>query len=291
MRLVATALVLGALAGASAASQVTPAPGNKEWYEPVDPLRIVGPIHYVGTRDLGVYLITTPAGHILLDGAMPGSAALIEASIRKLGFKPEEIRVLLISQAHVDHVGTLAHFRKLCGGQVAVMEGDVALLKSGGALDYVFAKQPDFQFAGVATDRVLRDGDTVSLGGVELTARWTPGHTRGTTTWITTVEDAGRSYRVVFPGSTSVNPGTKLVHAPSYPGIADDYRRSIAWLETLQPDIFLAAHGGFFDFAGKRTRARTEGVRAWVDPEGYRQRIAKQKSAFEELVARETATP
>jgi metallo-beta-lactamase class B len=291
MRLVAAALALGALPGTSAAPQAPSASVNKEWYEPVDPLRIVGPIHYVGTRDLGAYLMATPAGHILLDGAMPGSAPLIEASIRKLGFKPEEIRVLLTSQAHADHVGTLAHFKRLCGGQVAVMEGDAALLKSGGALDYVFGTQPEFQFAPVATDRVLKDGDTVSLGGVELTARWTPGHTRGTTTWIATVEEAGRSYRVVFPGSLTVNPGTRLVHDPSYPGIADDYRRSIALLEALEPDIFLAAHAGFFDFAGKRARAASEGVRAWVDPEGYRQRIARQKAAFEELVAKETAAP
>ena len=104
----------------------------KPWFTPTEPLRIVGPIHYVGTQDLGVYLITTPAGHILLDGAMPSSAALIETSIRKLGYRPEDIRLLLISHAHIDHVGTLAHFKKSTGAKLAVMAPDDALLKSGG---------------------------------------------------------------------------------------------------------------------------------------------------------------
>ena len=123
--------------------------------------------------------------------------------------------------------------------------------------------------------------------GKELTARRTPGHTRGTTTWTTTVEDGGQSYRVVFAGSTSVNPGTKLVKSPSYPGIADDYRRSFRLLESLKPDIFLGAHVGFFDMDAKRARAATEGVRAWVDPEGFKRHLADSKSAFEALVAKE----
>jgi metallo-beta-lactamase class B len=252
-------------------------------------VKIVGPIHFVGTRDLGVYLVATKAGHVLIDGAMPTSASLIEASIRKLGFKPEEIRVLLITQAHIDHVGTLAHFKKLSSAQVAVMSPDDELVKSGGATDYLFATDERFRFEPVTADRVLKDGDAVELGGVRLTARLTPGHTRGTTTWTTTVEDGGQSYRVVFPASTSVNPGTRLVQNPSYPGIADDYRRSFRLLESLKPDIFLGAHVGVFDMDAKRPRAASAGAKAWVDPEGYARYLAKSKEAFEALVAKESA--
>jgi metallo-beta-lactamase class B len=280
------------IAGAQPGPGAAQAPADqaalmKAWVEPTEPLRIVGPIHYVGTRELGAYLITTPEGHMLLDGAVPSSAPLIEASIRALGFKPEEIRLLLITHAHFDHVGTLAHFKKLSGAAVAVMAPDVELLASGGKTDYLFAKQPKFHFEPVTADRVLKDGDTVSLGGVQLTGRLTPGHTRGCTTWTTTIEEGGRSYDVVFPGSTSVNPGTRFVHGPSYPGVVDDYRRAISVLESLQPDIFLAAHASFFDFAGKRARAATEGVKAFVDPEGYRRRIAAQRAAFEAIVEKE----
>jgi metallo-beta-lactamase class B len=250
-------------------------------------LKIVGPIHFVGTRDLGVYLIATKAGHVLIDGAMPTSASLIEASIRKLGFKPEEIRVLLITQAHIDHAGTLAHFKKLSSAQVALMSPDDELVKSGGKTDYLFAADERFRFEPVTADRVLNDGDVVELGGVKLTARLTPGHTRGTTTWTTTVEDGGQSYRVVFAGSTSVNPGTNLVKSPSYPGIADDYRRSFRLLESLTPDIFLGAHVGVFDMDAKRPRAASSGAKAWVDPEGYARYLATSKAAFEVLVAKE----
>lgn len=276
------------LVGVAAAQ---PPPANdefpKEWFEATEPLRIVGPIHYVGTADLGAYLITTPAGHILIDGAMRESAAQLEASIRKLGAKPEEIRVLLITQAHLDHVGTLAHFKKLSGARLAVMGPDEPLLRSGGSKDYLFADKPSYHFEPVTADRVLKDGDTVELGGIVLTAHFTPGHTPGCTTWTTTVKDGGREYRVVFTGSASINPGTRLVRDPSYPGIADDYRHTFVVLESLHPDVFLAAHASFFDLAGKRGRAATEGSAAFVDPDGYRSRIADQKAAFEELVAKE----
>jgi metallo-beta-lactamase class B len=295
-RFVATLVIATALLATLAAFRVVqPAgippnvpPENRIWYEPVEPLRIAGPIHYVGTRDLAVYLIATPAGHILIDGAMPPSAPLVEANIRKLGFKPQEIRILLTTQAHIDHVGTMAHFKKLTGAQVAVMEGDVPLLKSGGRSDYLFANRSDFHFDPVATDRVLRDQDVVELGGVRLTARLTPGHTRGTTTWTTTITAGGTSYAVVFAGSGAVNPGTRLVKNPSYPGIADDYRRAFALLESLKPDIFLAAHASAFALAAKRARADIDGVQAFVDPDGFRAVIAAQKKSFESLVAKET---
>lgn len=284
-------LLAGALMAARPAHQTTtsapPTANNDAWYEPVEPLRVVGPVHYVGTRDLAVYLIATPQGHILIDGAMPTSAGLVEASIRKLGFKPEDIRILLTTQAHADHVGTLAHFKKISGGSVQAMAVEAELLASGGKLDYVFANTPSFHYTPVAVDKPLKDGDAITLGGVTVTARHTPGHTRGCTTFLTSIEDGGRSYTVVFPGSLSVNPGTRLVKDPSYPGIAEDYRRSMRLLESLRPDIFLAAHASVFNFEAKRARAASEGAKAFVDPDGYRRWIENARGTFEGLVARE----
>src|SRR5262245_29398020 len=176
------------------------------WIEPVDPVKIPGPIYYVGTHGLAAYLITTPAGHILVDGGMPSSAKAIEASIRKLGFKPEEIRFLLITHAHIDHAGTLAYFKRMSDATVAVMARDFDTLKSGGRTDPIYAAEPAFYFPAVKADRVLKDGDTVSVGNVSMTARLTAGHTQGCTTWVMTVTDGGQGYRVVFPGSSNVNP-------------------------------------------------------------------------------------
>lgn len=267
-----------------------PADGVQLWTEPMEPFHIVGPIHYVGTRGLGIYLIATPAGHILLNGGLPGTAPLIETSIRKLGYKTEDIKILLVSHAHMDHVGTLEELKNLTGAQVEVMDAEVELLKSGGTMDYLFAKNPKLHFQGVSADKVLHDGDTVSLGGIQLKAHLTPGHTRGTTTWITTVEDAGQSYLVVFPDGTGINPGTHFVKNPSYPGIANDYRHTFEFLATLHPDIYLAYHAELFDLSGKRARATSEGVKAWVDPDGYSHRIADQRASFEKLVAQEAVS-
>jgi metallo-beta-lactamase class B len=288
MRITALAPLLSAMfvaCGAPASDTTASPPGNPAWYAPVPPLRIVGPIHYVGTQDLGSYLITTPAEHILLDGAMPGSAPLIEGSIRELGCRVEDIRVLLISHAHVDHVGTLAHFAARTGATVMALAPDVPLLQSGGGADWLFADEPSFHFPPVAVDRVLHDGDTVELGGVRLTARHTPGHTPGCTTWIADVPDGGRTWRVVFAGSTTVLPGTQLVGEPSYPGIADDFRRAHEVLASLEPDIFLAAHASFFDLPGRRARAAAEGPAAFADLEGYRRFHATRRAAFEALLA------
>jgi metallo-beta-lactamase class B len=250
------------------------------WVEPADPVKIVGPIYFVGTRGLGAYLIATPAGHILLDGGMPSSAKDIEASIRKLGFKPEDIRILLVSHAHVDHAGTTAYFKRMSDAQVAVMARDVDNLRSGGKTDPAYATTPAFYFPPVKADRVLKDGDTVTLGSVTLTARLTAGHTPGCTTWITSVVDGGTRYAVVFPGSSHVNPGMQLIENPLYQGIADDYRKTFAVLASIKPDIWLGAHTEAFNFEEKRARA-SEGPAAWVDPEGYRAYVAKERAEFE----------
>jgi metallo-beta-lactamase class B len=257
------------------------------WREAIAPMKIVGPIHYVGTRGLAVYLVTTPAGHVLIDGGLPVSGPAIVRSIEMLGVKPRDVKVLLITQAHFDHVGTLAHLKTSTGGRVVVMRGDESLIASGGTTDYLFGGSPAYHFPPVAADEVIRDGHEISLGGVTLKAHHTPGHTPGTTTWTTTVEDGGRAYRVVVAGSTSVNPGTRLVRDPSYPRILEDYRTALRVQESLRPDIFLAAHGTQFEFEAKRARAAREGVTAWVDPDGYRKAIAASRDRLEALVAKE----
>ena len=257
------------------------------WKRPTTPARIVGPIHYVGTYGLAVYLIATPDGHILIDGALPVSADRILTSIEALGFSPRDVKYLLTTQAHFDHVGSLAAVKAATGARVVVMHGDEGILSSGGRTDYLFANQPLFHFPAVTADDVVRDGHSVTVGDVTVTARHTPGHTPGTTTWTTTVRDGGQAYRVVFAGSTFVNPGTRLVRNPSYPGIEADYRRSFALLASLPVDIPLGAHTQAFDLHGRLARARTDGVAAFVDREALGKAAEASKAAFEKLVAAE----
>ena len=208
------------------------------WNDPAEPMKIVGPISFVGTKGLGVWLISTSEGHILLNTGMPSSGPMIEASIRTLGLKPEDVRLLLTGHAHIDHVGGHAYLKKLSGAQVAMMDAEADVLRTGGTLDFFYGKDVEAMgYEPVKVDRVFRDGDTIKLGDVALTARLTPGHTKGATTFIMNVVEGGKIYTVVFPDGSGVNPGNRVAKDPSYPGIGDDYRRTLSVLETLKPDI------------------------------------------------------
>ena len=281
--------LLAALAGLwgtpSRAEQKTAAQEN-DWNRPYEPFRVIGNIYYVGTIELGVYLITTPAGHLLIDGGLPESTPVIEAAIAKAGFNVTDIKVLLTTQAHFDHVGTLAALAARSGGRVMVMSGDAELVERGGHGDYLFGDKSPFDRVKVA--RVLKDGEMVTLGDQVMEAHHTPGHTRGCTTWTTTVRDNGRTYAVVFAGSTTVNPGTRLVHNPSYPGIRADYERSFRVLGAMHPDVFLGAHAGFFDLDGKR-QSQLAGAtpNPFIDPKGFAEMVQRSEKRFHELVAAE----
>ena len=223
---------------------------------------------------------------------MPESGPLIVESIRKLGFKPEDIKVILNGHAHSDHAGAIDYLKKLSGAQLAVMEPDVAPMQDGGKTDFHYGT--DWKIMGfppAKVDRVLRDGDLVKLGEVSLTAYNTPGHTRGATTWVTNLIDGGKAYNVVFPDGGGFNPGYRVAKNPSYPGMPEDYRRTHHTLEMLKPDIWLGHHNEYYDLVGKRQRAKAEGVQAFVDPEGYRRFVANQKRAFEEEVDLEMGAP
>jgi len=249
-----------------------PGQGRSEfeaWNQPVAPFRIVGNLYYVGTNEITAFLLTSPEGHILLDGGFPETAPLIADAIRTLGFGIEDVRILLNSHAHFDHAGGLAALRAMSGARVLASAPDAELLERGGAGDYLLGDSATFP--PVPVDRRLHDGERVGVGGVTLTAHLTPGHTRGCTTWTTTITDGGRKYNVVFVCSVTVLPGARLAGpSPSYPGIADDYARTFRVLDSLTPDVFLAAHGSFFHLERKR-RARAAGGEdnPFVDPDGY----------------------
>lgn len=189
-------------------------PTSRSWNQPVEPFRIAGNLYYVGASDIAAYLVATPEGHILLDGGFVETVPLIRESVKKLGFKIEDVKILLNTHAHYDHAGGLAELKKITGAKLHASKADAPALARGGRNDPLLGDK--FPFPPVEVDRLLQDGDTVTLGGSTLTARLTPGHTAGCTTW--TMKAGGLDAVVVC--STSTLPMTRLGENPTYPGIA-----------------------------------------------------------------------
>lgn len=257
-------------------------PVSRSWNQPVEPFRIAGNLYYVGASDVTSYLITTPKGHIVIDGGFVETAPMIVASIRKLGFEVEDVKILLSSHAHYDHAGGLAELKRLTGATLYATAGDLPQLARGGLDDPQFGNR--FPFPPVYADRILRDGQKISLGGTTLTARITPGHTRGCTTW--TMKAGGLD--VVFLGSPSVPSEYRLIGNPRYPDAVADYRRQFEILRALPVDIFLASHGNFFDLEKKRALPRGDGkANPFVDREGYHRFVTAAERRFEERVRNE----
>ena len=284
------------MASAVAFAQAPPQPAqfSPEWYarfrgpysQAVEPFRIVGNIYYVGGANIASYLITTPEGHILMDTGTTTMHDVIKSSVAKLGFKTSDIKIMLSSHAHFDHIEGHAAMKRLTGAQVMAMVGDAEALESGkdnsalGAVGW----QP------VKVDRVLKDGDTVSLGGMSLRAVHLPGHTQGGTMWVTTVEDKGKRYTVAFLVSTTPNGGVPLFDNPRHPTVVDDTQRTLTKLRAEKvPDIYLVGHPQAM-FAGKVDRIKAgETPHPLLNPEGWTKQIADTEADFKKRVADERA--
>ncbi|HEY0308646.1 MAG TPA: subclass B3 metallo-beta-lactamase [Acidobacteriaceae bacterium] len=264
-----------------------------KWTAPLAPFRIADNLYYVGSQGLAAYLVTTPAGNILINGNLPSSPPQIRASVEKLGFRWDDTKILLTGHAHFDHAGGLAEVRRETHAQLEVMEYDAEVVESGGLTDFLHASGSIPTFPAAHVDRILHDGDTVTLGGVTLTAHRTGGHTRGCTTWTVRMhipgEPAGTLRNVVIAGGYTLWSDFRLVDAPghpaSYPGIADDFRRSFALYKSLPCDVFLANHGEHFGLLEKVERMPREGDEVWVDPQGYRVAIEEAERTFEKYLA------
>jgi metallo-beta-lactamase class B len=260
-----------------------------EWTTPFPPFRIAGNLYYVGSQDLASYLIATPSGLILINSSFEVSVPLIQKSVEDLGFRFKDIKILLISHAHGDHCAGSAQIIHLTGAKYYVMDGDVSVVESGGRTDFQYGAWKSQRYPPAHVDRVLHDGDTVSLGGTVLTARLTPGHTRGTTTWTLDEPEGSRFLHVVIVGSPNVNPGYKLVGNKAYPQIAQDYKRGFRVLEALPCDVFLGAHGSYFDLTEKYPRWDDGDKSVFIDPAGYKAYIADREQAFEKELQRQSA--
>lgn len=285
MKLAALTLT-SALLLATAAQADTPFSKERlEWNKPQKPFHMIGNLYYVGMAGVAAFLIKTDDGLILTDGGLPESAPVIEKNIQALGFKLSDVKLLLNSHAHFDHSGGLAKLKKDTGAKLAAGAADAPFLESG---HITFGPSSKIDTVPVHVDRPVKDGDTVSLGNVTLTAHATPGHTKGCTTWTMPLTDAGKTYKVMFFCSISVA-GNPLVGDAAYPNIVNDYKASFAKLNAMQADIFLAPHGGQFGLDAKLAKMKAGAPNPFIDPGELHRYLAQARADFDAELARQRA--
>ena len=252
-----------------------------EWNRPFAPFTVIENVHYVGVAGISAFLVTGPQGHILLDGGLPESAALIAANIRKLGFRLRDVKIILINHAHFDHAGGLAELKRLTGARLIASRIERLQLEAGRTQG-----RPELaSFRAVRVDRVVADGEEVHLGPIVLTTVLTPGHTAGSTSWATTV--AGR--QVLFASSLTVA-GQRLVGDRDYPAAAADFAASFKRLRARDADVFLTFHPEFFDMQAKRARQLAGEREAFVDRSELARVLDRAERGFAKELAAQRAT-
>ena len=284
--------ILAMLTGAIGCSQAEPpetaemlAPPTVVLYDPpypndeVEPFNVIGNIHFIGLTNYAAYLITTPEGHILLDTMIEETVPQQVAHIEELGFDVEDIKIIVQAHAHRDHVGGLALFKEMSGAEVVVMEADAEVLADGGVSD--FRGDGSVIWTPVEADRIIHDGDEVTLGGVTMVANKTAGHSKGCTSWSMVVEDGGNSYDAVFFCSQRVNPQVPMINNPDYPTLVEDFESGFATLRSLPCDVFLASHSFMFHLEEKLAqKAQNPDVNPFIDPQGCREYVANWEYEF-----------
>lgn len=240
--------------------------------------RMIGNVYFVGQDDLCSYLIVTPKGNILINTGFEFSVPVIRKGTQSLGFRFEDIKILLVTHAHSDHAAGLATVRKLTGAKMWAIAQEAPLLESGGKTDYLFGS--DGWFNPVQVDHVFHDGDKIELGGTVITAHWTPGHTKGATSYSLDITENGKLYHVLIANLPTINEGVSFVHNPRYPEIVEDYTRAFAVLRSLPCDVFLSSHTTQFHFNAKYRRDQPYSPERYVDPAGYRLAVDRLEQIF-----------
>jgi metallo-beta-lactamase class B len=274
------------------------AKASPDWTAPLAPFQIADNLYYVGSRDLAAFLITTPEGNILINANLATSPPQIRASVEKLGLRWSDTRILLNSQAHFDHMAGAAQILRETHARNMVMEGDAEVVRTGGRKDFAFGTDGIQLYPPARVDRVLHDGDTVTLGHVTLTAHRTAGHTRGCTTWTFRThipgEPATQIRQVVIVGGPWPLSQYRLVatpgHPASYPGIEADFAQTFATLRALPCDLFLGAHGAYFGLLAKRAQMPAKGPSVFIDPQGYKNLIDEAQASVAKMITQQSQT-
>lgn len=267
---------------------IWPAAAQREgWDRPFPGHRVVGNLYAVGTYDLSVFLLTSQEGHVLINTGLEDSTPLIRANIESLGFRLEDVKILLTMQAHWDHTAALAEIKEITGAEMWATAGDAPALRDGGFSDPHFGGRESF--TPVDVDRIISDGELIEIGETQLTVLETPGHTAGSCSYTMEVNEGGRDYFVAIANMGTINPGKRLVVDPTYPGVADDFAETFRKQKALGVDVWVSAHGSHYRLHDKYQAGQDYDPQTFVDPEGFLARVESYEKLYLKQVRAERA--
>ncbi|MGC3947142.1 MAG: subclass B3 metallo-beta-lactamase [Chryseolinea sp.] len=284
MKIISTTLALALLTVLASAQHVSePRIRPDVWTKAYEPFRIAGNLYYVGTYDLACYLITTPKGNILINTGLASSASVIKANIVALGFQVSDIKILLTTQAHYDHLGAMAAIKKETRAVMMVNEKDAGVLSDGGISDYASGGN-GMTFQPVKPDRLLHDREVIELGDMKVMMFHHPGHTKGSSSFIFDVKDEKRTYKVLIANMPTIITDKKLSAVPGYPDITKDYAYTLDAMKKLTFDIWVSSHASQFGLHSKREPDDAYNPAAFIDRKGYDAELNALQSAFNKRV-------
>ncbi|MCB1121287.1 MAG: subclass B3 metallo-beta-lactamase [Verrucomicrobiae bacterium] len=261
---------------------------HEDWTKPFPAFRVIGNLYAVGTYDLGVYLVTSGDGHILINTGLEDSTPLIRENIESLGFRLEDVKILLTMQAHWDHTAALAEIKQLTGARLWATPGDAPVLEDGGFSDPHFGGKEIFK--PIKVDKIIRDGEVIKLGEVRLTVHEHPGHTQGSSSYSMQVRENGREYAVVIANMGTINEGKRLVIDPTYPGVSEDFANTYRRQKAMHVDVWVAAHGGQYDQHEKYQPGQPYSPDTFLDPDGFKAEVERLEKIYLEQLAEEKST-
>ena len=269
----------------TAQAQKVNEPANRpaDWSAPYQPFRIAGNLYYIGTYDLACYLIVTSKGNILINTGLANSASIIKNNVEALGFKMKDIKILLTTQAHYDHLGAMAFIKKITGAKVMADEKDSAVMADGGASDYALGGNGS-TYEPVPVDRYLHNGDSIQIGEMQLILLHHPGHTKGSCSFLFTVKDEQQSYRVLIANMPTIVTDEKFAGIKAYPDIINEYAYTLDAMKHLSFDIWLASHASQFKLHTKHHPDDTYNPAAFADPKGYDEAISNLQAEYNKKI-------
>jgi metallo-beta-lactamase class B len=278
--LVLAILLLAIATNTNAQKVQEPKITNKDWSKPYPPFRIVGNLYYVGTYDLACYFIATPKGNILINTGLASSAKQIQENIKTLGFKFSDIKILLNTQAHYDHLGAMAAIKKQTKAKLFVNEKDADEVKSGGSSDYALGGNSS-TFVPLTPNRLLQNNDTIKLGNMQLVMLHHPGHTKGSSSFLFTIKDEQKNYKVLIANMPTIVTDSSFAAIPSYKNIADDYAYTLKAMKNISFDIWLASHASQFELHSKHKPGDVYNPAAFIDQAGYDAEMSDLQKDYE----------
>lgn len=278
----AALLAASGLISSLSSAQSSPPEG---WVTPFPAFRVIGPLYGVGLLDLSVFLITSDEGHILINTGLADSTELIRSNIESLGFRLEDVRILLTMQAHWDHTAAMAEIKQLTGAEVYATPADARVLEDGGFSDAHFGGRETFD--PVSVDRIIEQGDLITLGDLNITVHEHPGHTEGSSSYSFKVTEQGRTYDVAIANMGTINGGKRIVVDPTYDGVAVDFATTYNKQKQMDVDVWVSAHAGQYNMHEKYTPGQAYSPDTFVDPMGFIKAIERLETAYLEVIADE----